>query len=149
MVPLSLEKIMSNCTGLNDLTEHEAASLELSAMELSKKIKLKGELTESDMDKLSVPKNVEDSHQCSKDELVNYRRRCIMLTHPAYIEKESQKHALIGWQQAEKEKRKQLRAQKQQEVAANPPEANGTKRKRKSKKSDDFVYENDEMNSET
>jgi len=136
LFPLSIEKILQNCRGLKELTDHERDNVFNSIPNLTRKVRMNGELTERDMTREGIPVNVQYSHKLSKDELVNYRRRAILLTHDRYIDKEQMKKNDKGLKEAMKELKNQ-----QQDAAPEPPAENTTgKRKRKVNKQTDFEY---------
>lgn len=59
LAPLSIEKIMKNCSGYEQLTQAEKTVLPFAIAQLSDKIAKKGELTERDLSRESIPQNVE------------------------------------------------------------------------------------------
>jgi hypothetical protein len=83
--PFSLTTILANCSG--DVTPAERDDIESNMPELMRIFIEKGELMDSDFDSVGIRNGLEDK----KDHLVVYRRRAVMLTHKAYLKRESDK----------------------------------------------------------
>ncbi len=79
---ISFDKIMRQCE--SELTQDQLANMKRHAPELIQILLNTGQITEEEYDARDIPK-LPDEHYETRDELVLYRQRCVIITHDETI----------------------------------------------------------------
>ena len=129
--PYSLSQILNNCS--TKLSSNEEQNIVTQMNDLTNKMKKQGEIFETDFDMCHIMSSHQDNSKKARDELVIYRRRSCILTHPSLLNRESEKLQKKTDDAAEAAEKRDEKKRKAVEKATKKAEASKTAKKPRAK----------------